>query len=83
MSRHWRSEEWQVALSIADGPNVPIVPNVPNVPDLPDVDLTGFDDALDVLDCDEWDDLETSAWLAQASWASIRGDDPDGPFEMP
>ena len=53
---------------------VPIVPNVPGVA------LPAFDDERDVLDADDWDDLETAAWLAQPSWASIRGDDPLDPF---
>lgn len=59
----------------ADGPNVPIVPNVP------EVSLPFFDDERDVLDADEWDDLETAAWLEQAPWSNLRGDDdPLDPF---
>ena len=42
--------------------------------------LPCFDDSRDVLDADDWDDMETAAWLAQPSWGSIRGDDPECPW---
>lgn len=53
---------------------------VPNVPNVPEVSLPYFDDERHVLDLEEWDDLETAAWLTQPSWASIREDDPLDPY---
>lgn len=43
-------------------PNVPIVPNVPAPPAF-------LEDERDVLDTDEWDDLELAEFLARPSWA--------------
>lgn len=39
-------------------------------------------DERDVLDCEEWDDLETAAWLEQRPWADLRGDDPLDPLDL-
>lgn len=47
----------------------PIVPNVPPSPSF-------AEDERDLLDAEDWDDLDLAEWLALPSWASEVEDDP-------